>query len=190
VPEVTQYTERILIVLNPDASIKGIAIDDLQLIDGVAVKQIQVATDAITDHKVKALLDSLSVSTVSELLTLRPLAASAESLRAQVDTIPGLQSEIDTLSAEVARLTALIPAPVADYMITPATFVERLEAASPGVIDRLWSSDTKEAGRLAVTLFTWSERIDCRPGGRLEGYLNLIVQMGFMDSDSVAKVWV
>lgn len=99
-------------------------------------------------------------------------------------------AQVAELTAEVARLTALIPAPAADYMITPATFVERLEAASPGLIDRLWSSDTKEAGRLAVTLFTWSDRIDCRPGGRLEGYLNLIVQMGFMDADSVAKVWV
>jgi len=98
--------------------------------------------------------------------------------------------QVAELQAEVARLTALIPLPVADYMITPAVFVERLEAASPGVIDRLWASDTKEAGLLAVTLFTWSERIDCRPGGRLEGYLNLIVQMGFMDADSVAKVWV
>jgi len=39
-------------------------------------------------------------------------------------------------------------------------------------------------------VFTWSERIDCRPGGRLEGYLNLIVQMGFMDAEDVQKVWV
>jgi hypothetical protein len=101
-----------------------------------------------------------------------------------------LVSQVAELTAEVSRLTALIPAPVADYMITPSVFVERLEAASPGVIDRLWSSDAKEAGRLAVTLFTWSERIDCRPGGRLEGYLNLIVQMGFMDAEDVQKVWV
>lgn len=101
-----------------------------------------------------------------------------------------LAVQVAELTEEVERLTLLIPAPVADYMITPAAFVERLEAASPGVIDRLWESDKKEAGRLAVTLFTWSERIDCRPGGRLEGYLNLIVQMGFMDADSVAKVWV
>jgi hypothetical protein len=170
VPEVTQYTERILIVLNPDASIKGIAIDDLQLIDGVSVKQIQVAADAITDPNVKSLIDAMGLSVAAEVVSLR--------------------SQAITLQAEIDRLTALVPAPVADYMITTAAFVERLEAASPGVIDRLWSSDAKEAGRLAVTLFTWSERIDCRPGGRLEGYLNLIVQMGFMDAEDVQKVWV
>lgn len=109
---------------------------------------------------------------------------------ARDEAVAALETQRATMQAEIDRLTALVPAPVADYMITPAVFVERLEAASPGVIDRLWASDTKEAGRLAVTLFTWSDRIDCRPGGRLEGYLNLIVQMGFMDADSVAKVWV
>lgn len=101
-----------------------------------------------------------------------------------------LAAQVTELTVEVARLTALIPTPVANYMITPAAFVDRLEIASPGVIDRLWASDTKEAGRLAVTLFTWSDLIDCRPGGRIEGYLNLIVQMGLMDADSVGKVWV
>jgi len=170
VPEITQYTERVLIVLNPDASIKGIAIDDLQLIDGVAVKQIQVAASAITDPNVQALLDAIGASTALEVVSLR--------------------SQVADLTAEVDRLTALIPAPVANYMITPAEFVARLEAASAGIIDRLWASETKEAGRLAVTLFTWPERIDCRPGGRLEGYLQTLVALGFMDSDSVAKVWV
>jgi len=124
------------------------------------------------------------------------LASALEELQAKKDEADQLQSNVLTLTAERNSLAEQVQSltvpqtPVADYMITPATFVERLEEASPGVIDRMWSSDTKEAGRLAVTLFTWSERIDCRPGGRLEGYLNLIVQMGFMDSEDVQKVWV
>ena len=118
-------------------------------------------------------------------------AAQITALTAERDgATAALETQRVTMQAEIDRLTTLVPAPVADYMITPSVFVERLESASPGVIDRLWQSDTKEAGRLAVTLFTWSDRIDCRPGGRIEGYLNLIVQMGFMDADSVAKVWV
>jgi hypothetical protein len=118
-------------------------------------------------------------------------AAEIAALTSERDeAVATLETQRATMQAEIDRLTALVPAPVANYMITPSVFVDRLEAASPGVIDRLWSSDTKEAGRLAVTLFTWSERIDCRPGGRLEGYLNLIVQMGLMDADSVVKVWV
>lgn len=99
-------------------------------------------------------------------------------------------AQVAELTEEVARLTALIPAQVADYMITPAMFIERLESASPGVIDRIWESDIKEAGRLAVTLFTWTDRIDCRPGGQLEGYLNVVVALGFMTSEQVAKVWI
>lgn len=99
-PEVTQYTERILFVLNPDASVKGIAIDDLQLIDGVAVKQIQVAADSITDPTVEALLDNIGVSTAAEVVSLR--------------------SQVEELTAEVARLTALIPPPV-DPNAVPAT---------------------------------------------------------------------
>lgn len=91
-PEVTQYTERILIVLNPDASIKGIAIDDLQLIDGVPVKQIQVAADAITDPNVQTLLEEIGAITAVEVGSLR--------------------SQVAELTAEVDRLTALIPPPV------------------------------------------------------------------------------
>lgn len=99
-PEVTQYTERVLIVLNPDASIKGIAIDDLQLIDGVPVKQIQVAADAITEPNVASLLNAIGASTASEVVSLR--------------------SQVETLTSEVERLTALIPAPV-DPNAVPAT---------------------------------------------------------------------
>ncbi len=101
-----------------------------------------------------------------------------------------LAAQVAELTAEVTRLNALVPAPVADYMITPAAFIERLEAASPGVIDRIRESDTKEAGRLAVTLFTWTGRIDCRSGGRLEGYLNIVVALGFMAAEDVTKVWI
>lgn len=113
-----------------------------------------------------------------------------DSLKAQAESVPELIEQISTLTSEVARLTALIPPPVENYMITPGVFVERLEAASPGVIDRLWESDAKEAGRLAVTLFTWTNLIDCRPGGRLEGYLNMIVKLGLMESESIKKVWI
>jgi hypothetical protein len=119
--------------------------------------------------------------------TIASHVAQQTSLTAERDS---LNSQVASLAAEVARLTALVPPPVQNYMITPSAFVERLEAASPGVISRLWGSETAEAGQLAVTLFTWSDRIDCRPGGRLEGYLNLIVQLGLMDADSVAKVWI
>jgi hypothetical protein len=117
VPEVTQYTERILIVLNPDASIKGIAVDDLQLIDGVPVKQIQVAADAITDTTVQALLEEIGASTAVEVVSLR--------------------SQVAELTAEVARLTALIPPPI-DPNAVPATITRtqaRLVLHRAGLLD-------------------------------------------------------
>lgn len=116
-PEVTQYTERILIVLNPDASIKGIAIDDLQAIDGVPVKQKQVAAEAITDPAVQTLLDKVSVSAASELILLR--------------------SQVATQQTEIERLTALIPSPV-DPNAVPATITRtqaRLVLHRAGLLD-------------------------------------------------------
>jgi hypothetical protein len=119
VPEVTQYTERILIVLNPDASIKGIAIDDLQLIDGVPVKQIQVAADSITDPNVQALLEATGASTAAEVVLLRSQAAE--------------------LTAEVERLTALIPPPI-DPNAVPAKITRtqaRLVLHRAGLLDKV-----------------------------------------------------
>lgn len=118
-------------------------------------------------------------------------AEEIDSLTTERDAaVASLETQRATMQAEIDRLTLLLPSPVESYMITPAEFVARLEAASPGIIDRLWASDTKEAGRLAVTLFTWTTLIDCRPGGRLEGYLQTLVALGFMDSDAITKVWV
>lgn len=118
-PEVTQYTERILIVLNPDASIKGIAIDDLQLIDGVPVKQIQVAADAITDPNIQTLLEEIGAITAVEVVSLR--------------------SQVAELTAEVDRLTALIPPPV-DPNAVPATITRtqaRLVLHRAGLLDKV-----------------------------------------------------
>jgi len=119
VPEVTQYTERILIVLNPDASIKGIAIDDLQLLDGVPVNQIQVAADSITDPNVQALIEASGASTAVEVVSLR--------------------LQVAELTAEVARLTALIPPPV-DPNAVPATITRtqaRLVLHRAGLLDKV-----------------------------------------------------
>lgn len=172
--EIVTYVERIEIVLNKSASIKVIQLNEALEIDGVVRQITPVAASSVTDARVMAILDSVSQTVTAE----------------RNEAVAALETQRVAMQAEIDRLTALVPAPVSDYMITPSVLVERLETASPGVIDRLWSSDTKEAGRLAVTLFTWSERIDCRPGGRLEGYLNLIVQIGFMAAEDVSKVWV
>jgi len=107
VPEVTQYTERILIVLNPDASIKGIAIDDLQLIDGVAVKQKQVAAESITDPTVVTLLGEIGVSAATEVLLLRShvatLTAEKATLAARVAELEGqLSSGVDEDGVPIA----------------------------------------------------------------------------------------
>lgn len=159
---------------NANGTVDGVSVRTITTVNGRDYESDPSPLSGATDPAFIAFAEQFSASVVSERDT----------------SLAALETQRVTMQAEIDRLTALMPAPVADYMITPAVFVERLEAASPGVIDRLWSSDTKEAGRLAVTLFTWPERIDCRPGGRLEGYLNLIVQMGFMDADDVSKVWV
>jgi len=161
---------------------KGAHIVEAVFIDGEFMRLLPAKP--LAESTVEAVADYAAAFSASVVAQVTALTAERDA------ALAGVQSVTATMQAEIDRLTALVPAPVADYMITPSVFVERLESASPGVIDRLWQSDTKEAGRLAVTLFTWSDRIDCRPGGRLEGYLNLIVQMGFMDADSVAKVLV
>jgi hypothetical protein len=163
---------------------------ELFIRDGRTVSQCRTETNGRLDDPVSiAVAGPEWAAFVAEFGAAQ--AAEIIALKTERDAaVLALETQRTTMQAEIDRLTALIPAPVADYMITPAVFVERLEAASPGVIDRLWASDTKEAGRLAVTLFTWSDRIDCRPGGRLEGYLNLIVQMGFMEAEDVQKVWI
>jgi len=104
VPEVTQYTERILIVLNPDASIKGIAIDDLQLIDGVAVKQKQVAAESITDPNVQTLLEEIGAITAVEVGSLRSQVAE---LTAEVDRLTAVMLYV---AASVPSTTIVVPA--------------------------------------------------------------------------------
>lgn len=159
--------------------------------DGQAAKGAHIVEAVFVDREFMRLLPArpLAESTVEAVAEYA--AAFSASAVAQVTALTAERDALRaTMQAEIDRLTALVPAPVADYMITPSAFIERLEAASPGVIDRIWESDTKEAGRLAVTLFTWTDRIDCRSGGRLEGYLNTVVALGFMTSEQVAKVWI
>lgn len=158
----------------PDGTIAGVHVKTIVTVNGRDYESDPIALSGATDPAFAAFAEQFAASVVSE----RDTAVAA------------LETQRATMQAEIDRLTALVPAPVADYMITPAAFIERLEAASPGVIDRIWESDTKEAGRLAVTLFTWTDRIDCRSGGRLEGYLNVVVALGFMTSEQVAKVWI
>lgn len=156
----------------------------------ISIRDEFQATYAAAVASVSEAKDQLLTSTTEELKAERETLAVklrlAEELKSSVES---LTVERDSLTTQVASLMVPQP-PVAEYLITPSAFVERLEAASPGVIGRLWRSETAEAGQLAVTLFTWTDKIDCRPGGRLEGYLNLIVQLGLMDADSVAKVWI
>jgi len=165
----------------PDGTIAGIHVKTIVTVNGRDYESDPVPLSGADDPAFVAFAEQFAAAAVTARDSA--IADRDEALKSVDNVRAELQAEID-------RLTVLVPAPVADYMITPSVFVDRLESASPGVIDRLWASDTKEAGRLAVTLFMWSDLIDCRPGGRLEGYLNLIVQMGFMDADSVGKVWV
>lgn len=158
----------------PDGTIAGVSVRTITTVGGRDYESDPTPLSGATDPAFAAFAEQFSAAVVSE----RDEAVSA------------LETQRAAMQAEIDRLTALVPAPVADYMITPATFIERLESASPGVIGRIWESDTKEAGRLAVTLFTWTDRIDCRSGGSLEGYLNIVVALGFMADEDVAKVWI
>lgn len=166
---------------SPDGTIAGVSVRTITTVNGRDYESDPAPLSGATDPAFVAFAEQFAAAAVAArdtAITERDEALKlAETLREE------LQSEID-------RLAALVPAPVADHMITPAAFIERLEVASPGVIDRIWESDTKEAGRLAVTLFTWADRIDCRSGGRLEGYLNIVVDLGFMAAEDVAKVWI
>lgn len=157
-----------------DGTVAGVSVRTITTIDGRDYESDPMPLSGTGDAAFAEFADQFAASVVAE----RDAAVAA------------LETQRATMQAEIDRLTELVPPPVADYVITPAEFVARLESASPGIIDRLWASDTKEAGRLAVTLFTWTTLIDCRPGGRLEGYLQTLVALGFMDADSVAKVWV
>lgn len=164
-----------------DGTIAGVSVRTITTVDGRDYESDPAPLSGAEDPAFIAFAEQFAAAAVT---------ARDSAIAERDEALKSVETVRTELQAEIDRLTALVPAPVADYMITPAAFVDRLEAASPGVIYRLWASDTKEAGRLAVTLFTWSDLIDCRPGGRLEGYLNLIVQMGLMDADSVGKVWV
>lgn len=109
-PEVTQYTERILIVLNPDASIKGIAIEDLQLIDGVAVKQIQVAAESIADPTVQSLLDKIGASTSIEVVSLRSQVAELTAVKSTLEALVAeLEAELANGVDENGVPTAITP---------------------------------------------------------------------------------
>lgn len=165
----TIYNDRIVLVF-PIAEKNRAAAASLQTLE---------ITESGREFEAVVPLDVKSIGDYAEVFSLGLIAER-----------DALATQVTELTAEVARLTALVPPPRQDYQITPAEFVARLEAASPGVIDRLWESDAKEAGRLAVTLFTWTDLIDCRSGGRLEGYLSMVVALGFMSADQMQKVWI
>jgi len=127
--QVTKYIERFLCVLTPAAEIKVIQLDEVTAIDGVPVKSEQVGASTVTDPKVSALLEAISAKTFENLNAERNALATMTSERnaqkAIADTIPGLQQQLATLTAEkealqaeVERLTALVLPPVPDAFLS------------------------------------------------------------------------
>lgn len=69
--------------------------------------------------------------------TVPAITAERDALQTQVDAIPGLQEQIATLTAEVERLTALVPPPVPDVFANADWVQFRARILSDAAVQRV-----------------------------------------------------
>jgi hypothetical protein len=105
--EVTQYTERLQIVLNPDASIKVIEITNALAIDGTVVSYSQIGMNALSDPAVADILTKCSAVAVVERDSLAAL------LQSTVEERDIAERKVATLTAELDQLRFSISAQAA-----------------------------------------------------------------------------
>ena len=102
--EVTRYTERILIVLAPDASIKVIEITDATALDGVVVKYDQAGMNSLSDSKVAEILNKCNAVTVLERDSVMALLQNTVQERDVAERkVSVLTAERDELLLQVAE---------------------------------------------------------------------------------------
>jgi hypothetical protein len=153
--EVTTYIERITTAMNPDGTIRGVSVDSMLCIDGVAKQSSQVPASGLDDPIIADTLAALSAKTGEELIALRAstaaLTTERDTLEIEAEKVPGLTQQVVTLTAEVARLTALVPAPLGPRQITPREFLNRISDE-----DKLAIMQSKDPRCMAAmwTLFT------------------------------------
>ena len=96
------------------------------------------AVVAIAERDV-AVSDLSAEKTAHEVTTaaLSTTTTERDSLQSQVDTIPGLQSQIATLTAELERLTALVPPPVPDAFLNADWTQFRVRIISDPAVQRV-----------------------------------------------------
>jgi len=115
------------------------------------------------------------------------LQTERDQLTEQLQTAGAKEAE---LTAEVERLTALIPPPREDYQVTRAEFLARLQAADPQVIVDIWKSQSAESILAAVSLFTHDGVIDLRPGQRTHLMLQSLIPLGIITKEQVDSILI
>lgn len=137
---------------SPDGTISGVSVRYLTTIDGRDYESDPVPLSNAANPEFAAFADQFAAAAVAERdslkVTLATLTTERDSLQIQADRVPSLESEIsdlrserDTLTAEVARLTALVPPPRGPREVTPEEFLTRFSAADIVAIDQ--SSDPR-----------------------------------------------
>lgn len=170
--------------------------------DAVTIADLTSERDTLTSAK-SDLQTQLSEKT-SEASTL---ASERDSLQAQLETVTAdrdaKSAEIDELLAEklslskdlqaanveIVRLTALVPVPPEPNWITPQEFLGRLQTAAPGIIKRIWISESEIAAEAAVMLFTWSGLIEITRGKLLEQMLQSLKAIDLITEEEIARLF-
>lgn len=131
-----------------DGTVAGVSVRTITTVNGRDYESDPQPLNGTTDVAFSAFANQFAAAVVAERdiavsdlsaakSALSATATERDFLQSQVDNIPDLQSQIITLTAEVERLTALVPPPVPDAFLNADWPQFRVQILSDPAVQRV-----------------------------------------------------
>lgn len=179
-----------------DGKVSGVSIRTITTVDGRDFESDPRPLDGVDDPAFAGFAKQFGAAVTAErdALTARlaTLTSERDVLQNAVNTIPDLTAKLDSLKqskaeleAEVARLTALVPAPLGSREITPREFLSRISQDDKLAI---WNSGDPRCAFAMMELFSaTSINLDSPV---LAGMIDMLVEAGVeIDATERARIF-